>query len=127
VTKKSFEDKQSPKIWGIAIVLNDNDFGMAFSNLLYSVLNLLGWMDQRQGIESLKQRLTQSIVSGIAWHYESFQNEGEAMDDNTKDYLFNRRKIKILFNEEAFDEYKSRDHDSGAWYLDVLGEKVYFF
>ena len=110
------QTQRESKIWATAIILNDNDFGSTFANLLRSVRNFIQDIDGVYELDDFKKAVEDAIFNGIPWHYETFQNHKRRMNNSKfilESYL-TRDKIKVLFNEEAYFSWENEDHDSGA-------------
>lgn len=113
------------KVRTIVVVLGDNDFGNTFMPLLKSIgkTQLAGF--SREVISSL-------IMEGIKFHYMAYQYRydfpasgyTQQTVDKTVEYL---SKIRILFDEEAEQDIGQKDHDGGAWYLEVTTGEVYSY
>jgi hypothetical protein len=118
------------KIRTIAIVLGDNDFGHTFINLLDSIYKAIeyGSVTIQDKKEEQIRDITYAIKNGIRYHYITFQllsyggNVSENMLERTLKYL---ESIRILFDEDAEKDIVEKDHDGGAWYLEVQTGKVY--
>lgn len=102
----------------IAIVLGDNDFGNTFVPLLNSINKAIQYSNLPQ--ESVEK----CIRAGIEYHYMAFQLGGKSNDriPQTIQYL---SKIRILFDKDAEKDIENEDHDSGAWYLEVMTGEVF--
>lgn len=111
----------------IAIILCDNDFGNTFRNLLETIYNLLIYLDGSDKLTT--KHIEKSIREGIRFHYLAFQHiEPWGTDEDregTIKYLNDR--IKVLFDNEAEEFMKDKDHDGGSWYLEVRTGRVYSF
>jgi len=111
----------------IAIVLGDNDFGNTFRPLLESVYTALL---HRSGFS--REIISSLIREGIKFHYAAYQYRYDYLAsgytnqtvDKTVEYL---DKIRILFDEDAEQDVEQRDHDGGAWYLEVATGTVYSY
>lgn len=106
----------------VALVLNDNDFGNTFIPLLDSLYRAIIW---NSGIS--RDAIKDAVFAGIEFHYVAFQHgkhfgeSGYLTTEQTVKYL---KEVKILFNEEAEADACQKDHDGGAWYLDLQSGTV---
>jgi hypothetical protein len=106
----------------VAIVLNDNDFGNTFRPLLESIYSAITW---NGGMS--REAIIASILAGVEFHYVAFQHgshfgeSGYGTTEGTVKYL---KEAQILFNEEAEADICQKDHDAGAWYLDVQSGNI---
>jgi len=100
----------------IAVIVNDNDFGMTFYPMLEAVKNALQWIDGEQVTPEL---VTHMIKDAVPFYVKYTQGEPGIEGITTCEYLLN--KIKILFDEEAEKDIMDPNalHDGGAWYLDL--------
>jgi len=109
----------------IAVVLGDNDFGNTFKPLLETVYRAVRWND---GLPS--HVIETAIRSGIEFHYVAFQHgkrAGKSGNLSVPDTVSYLSEIRILFDEEAEADIQERDHDSGAWYLELATGQVYAY
>lgn len=115
-------NQQNP-VRTVAVVLGDNDYGNTFKPLLESLHRGIVWNNglSREAIET-------AIKAGVEFHYLAFQagchadREGHGTVESTMIHLSN---IRILFDEEAEADISQKDHDSGAWYLELATGQVY--
>lgn len=116
------------KIDFIAIKLHDIDFQMTFINLLKTIQR--GFSTETHWSAPLsKQTITEAIVTGITFHYLIFQlrdnlgERGYGKLGDTLQYLYGH--TKILFNEEALNDFMNKDGEDGCWILNTqTGEIV---
>lgn len=114
------------KVRTIAIVLGDNDFENTFRPLLYSITKTI----TVQPTELSREVISSIIKEGIKFHYMAYQYRydlpasGNPPIEKTMKYL---SKIRILFDEDAEQDIEQKDHDGGAWYLEVTTGKVYSY
>ncbi len=98
----------------VAVVLGDNDFGNTFRPLLETVRRA---MTDRPRL--LPEDVAQLVRRGSVFHYLAFQADlpiPEAEVERIGRHLSNAR---ILFDEEAEADFQAKDHNHGAWLLDV--------
>ncbi len=133
----------------IAVILGDNDYGSTFLPLMetlkrameYRSMNPeLPWLVQAMGRPErllTEQDVRHMITEMVMGHYVAFQysynpqdyrvrnksnmqeptsQEHEEELASTREYL---NRIRILFDEEAEQDIANKDHDHGAWYLDL--------
>lgn len=109
----------------MALVFGDNDFGYTFRNLLESIYRAFEF---NNGLS--REALTRAVQSGIEFHYIAFQHgphlgeKGYGRVEDTVRYL---NGVKILFDEEAEADISLKDHDHGAWYLEMATGQVYAY
>jgi hypothetical protein len=110
----------------IAVVLGDNDFGNTFLPLLESIKALI----THRGEEYITPEfICDSIRAGIAYHYRAFQvgasRQGYFKTEEefaaTVKYL---NEITIYFDAAAETDILNKDHDGGAWYLDLQTGRI---
>lgn len=113
----------------IAIVLGDNDFGRTFKPLLETVYRAWEWHGPLEMPHA--DYLRNAIRELIKGHYLLFQVSYDYRPesqveraDKTAAYLGS---IRILFDEEAEQDIMTRDHDGGAWYLELATGLVYSY
>jgi hypothetical protein len=116
------------RIRTIAIVLGDNDFGNTFRPLLNG---LKAVFEHRPDLapEEVELVIRQSIMAYYVGFQYSFYpgNYGDGSRTNeehltrTAKYLTD---VKVLFNAEAEEDIASKDHDGGAWYLELQSGTV---
>ena len=121
-----------------AIILGDNDFGSTFYAVLRTMRDVLTYHKRRMGplgIETLTPEQTEVIIRNFAVpHYFAYQYSFNLRhyggDPNLTqeqhlahiaDYF---KKIKVLFDVAAETDIANEDHDSGAWYLELLSGTV---
>lgn len=113
----------------IAIILNDNDFGSTFSNLLKTIRNSIIYHNKPISEENVRKL----IYVGIRFHYIAFQNtynyikqgkDFESHVDSIEKYL---NKIRILFDDDADNECLSKQYDGGAWHLEIESGQITYF
>jgi hypothetical protein len=130
----------------IAIVFGDNDFENTFRPLLETVKRVIEHRDRNYGIRaylevrkgktvadavvlpSISEDLVKKIImNGALFHYQAFQEDiGRGTSDSlrTSNYL---QGIKVLFDEEAEKDILEKDHNHGAWYLELATGKIYSY
>ena len=113
------------KIRTIAIVLGDNDFGNTFRPLLEGLKKTIEYHDGNL----LPEEIDMIVRQGIMAYYVGYQyrftpgsygypahKTHEQHLAHTAAYL---KDVKVLFDEEAEEDIATKDHDSGAWYLEL--------
>jgi hypothetical protein len=98
----------------IAIVLGDNDFGNTFYPLLETLKRVLKYRELTE--HEIKLVLQKNLIG----HYLAFQHNFDMLQecDEKKMYEY-LSKAKVLFDAEAEQDILNKDHDFGAWYLEV--------
>lgn len=110
----------------IVIILGDNDFGQTFRPLLKTINRAIKCNDDL----TTPEQVTTCIKEGVRFHYLTFQHRIRHTEstcykiEKVIDYL---SKIRILFDEEAESDIQTKDHDSGAWYLELATGNVYSY
>lgn len=109
------------KINFIAIELHDVDFEMTFRNLLETIQRGFS-NDYHWSAPLTKKVITESVFTGIEFHYLMFQLRGNLNQrgygtvGETVRYLYTN--IKILFNEDALNNFINKS-DGGCWILNT--------
>ena len=113
-------------IRSVAIILNDNDFGSTFRNLLETIGRVI-----YNSPDIPEADIEEMILEGIRFHYIAFQNQyqyknnGPTYEDHFADTVEHLvTGIKIYFNHHAELKYENEDHNYGAWILNVDQLKV---
>lgn len=107
----------------IVVILGDNDFGNTFRPLLETLYKAITW---NGGLT--EEAAKAAIQAGIEFHYVAFQHgshfgeNGYGTVEDTVSYL--REGLKVIFDEEAEADICQRDHDGGAWYLELASGNV---
>lgn len=106
----------------LAIILGDNDFGNTFQQLLETVKRVMNWK-----LHSLQEdQIRLLIQEGIHFHVLAFQPPMDMSNiEDTVRYL--KGNVKILFDDEAEEDISTKDHDHGAWYLELITGKIYSY
>lgn len=101
----------------IAIVLGDNDFSNTFRPMLNGLKLALDYRDDCQpNREQIELMIRKSILSYYVNYQYRFDLSTQEDLTVTERYL---QYVKILFNEEAEADIQTKDHDGGAWYLEL--------
>lgn len=116
---------QQKPVRTIAVVLGDNDYGNTFKPLLESLHRGIVWNDglSREAIET-------AIKAGVEFHYLAFQfgrHSGKVKYGTIESTMSHLNDIRILFDEEAEADISQKDHDGGAWYLELATGQVYSY
>ena len=117
----------------IAIVLGDNDFGNTFRPLLEGLKAILEYHEDRNGFSLTPEQIELVVRQSIMAYYVGYQyrfdptcyGDGSRTHEGhlgeTRKYL---NDIRVLFNEEAEQDIATKDHDGGAWYLELQSGTV---
>jgi hypothetical protein len=110
----------------IAIVLGDNDFGNTFRPLLEGLKDII---EYHKPFELTKENIDLIIRQSIIAYYIGYQYRFDLQNyhvkvQKTEEEHLNSiwvylKDVKILFDEEAEADIASKDHDGGAWYLEL--------
>lgn len=107
----------------IAIVLGDNDFGTTFRHLLDGLKRVLEYHSHSLNRADIELIIRRSIMAYyIGYQYRFDLDGGQDMGGPDMEKYLNG--IRVLFDEEAEADIATKDHDSGAWYLELQSGTV---
>jgi hypothetical protein len=113
----------------IAIILGDNDFSHTFMPLLEGLYDVFEYHEPYNwSQDNVKLVICHSIMAyyvGYQYRFENVYTEGIDTEEHYLEHISKYLKdIHILFDEEAEQDIASKDHDGGAWYLELQSGTV---
>ena len=107
----------------VAIILGDNDFGNTFYPLLHTLHGVFYYHSGNVDEEFIRR----VIFEGIGFHYIAYQvgaNHPLPDADTLRNTIKSLEKVKILFDVEAENDIATKDHNHGAWYLELQSGNI---